>query len=79
MKVFDLLLYVVFLGAFLLILFAAGTRDANAPPPVEEAAESAGTALAPPSRFDEQVLIQASSPKDGVGTAFAINLSLIHI
>lgn len=73
MKVFDLLLYVAVLGVFLLLLFAAGTRNADAPPPVPEAAETAGAALAPPSRFDEQVLIQASSPKDGVGTAFAIN------
>ena len=73
MKVFDLLLYIVSFGIFVLILFAAGTRDANVPPPVPEAAETAGAALAPPSRFDEQVLIQASSPKDGVGTAFAIN------
>ncbi len=73
MKVFDLLLYVVLLGLFLLLVHAAGTRDANAPPPAPEAAETAGAALAPPSRFDEQVLIQASSPKDGVGTAFAIH------
>lgn len=74
MKVLDLLAYILAFGVFLLVMFSAGTRDVDAPRPAPEAAESAGTALAPPSRFDEQVLIQASSPKDGVGTAFAINV-----
>lgn len=73
MRVLDLLAYIAALGAVVVMLFSARTRDANAPPPVPESIANAGAALAPPSRFDEQVLIQADSPKDGVGTAFAIN------
>lgn len=73
MKVLDLLAYILAFGMFILGMFSTGTRDADVPPPAPEASESAGAALAPPSRFDEQVLIQASSPKDGVGTAFAIS------
>ena len=73
MKFLDLMAYVAALGVFLLTLFSSATRDANAPPAIPEEITNAGVALAPPSRFDEQVLIQASSPRDGVGTAFAIN------
>lgn len=73
MRFLDLLAYIAALGAVILALFSAGTRDADAPPAPPEAVAEAGAALAPPSRFDEQVLIQASSPRDGVGTAFAIN------
>ena len=73
MRILDLVAYVAALSVFLLALFSAATRDVNAPPPVPEAITNAGAALAPPSIFDEQVLIQAASPRDGVGTAFAIN------
>lgn len=73
MKILDLLAYVAALGVLIMVLFSSATHDANAPPPAPEALENAGEALAPPSRFDEQVLIQASSPRDGVGTAFAVN------
>ena len=73
MKILDLLAYIAALAVFLLTLFSAATRDANAPPPVPGVPENAGSTLAPPSVFDEQVLIQATSPRDGVGTAFAIN------
>jgi len=72
-KFLDLMAYVAALGVFLLALFSSATRDANAPPAIPEEVANAGAALAPPSRFDEQVLIQAASPRDGVGTAFAIN------
>lgn len=73
MRILDLLAYIAALGVFVMVVFSAGTRNANAPPPAPDSIENAGAALAPPSRYDEQVLIQASSPQDGVGTAFAIN------
>ena len=73
MKILDLLAYIAALSVCLLTLFSAATRGADAPPPVPDTLKNAGSALAPPSVFDEQVLIQANSPRDGVGTAFAIN------
>jgi len=73
MKFLDLMAYVASLGVFLLVLFSSATRDADVPQPMPDFVVNAGAALAPPSRFDEQVLIQAASPRDGVGTAFAIN------
>lgn len=73
MRVLDLLAYLSVLGMTVLLLFSAGTRHADAPPPPPDALDDAGVALAPPSPFDEQVLIQAQSPQDGVGTAFSIN------
>lgn len=73
MRVLDLLAYIATLGVVVMLLFSAGTRNANAPPPDRDSGANIGAALAPPSPFDEQVLIQAESPKDGVGTAFAIN------
>jgi len=73
----DLVAYVLVLGMFVLTVFSAGTRDADAPPPpplLETASsEGEGPALAPASQFDEQILIQAQTPQDGVGTAFAVN------
>lgn len=73
MRFLDLLAYISALGVVVLVLFSAGTRDANAPPPPPDAVEDTGVALAPPSRYDEQVLIQAARPQDGVGTAFAVS------
>ncbi|MEL7130071.1 MAG: serine protease [Pseudomonadota bacterium] len=73
MRVLDLLAYLLVLGMTVLLLFSAGTRHADAPPPPPDALEEAGVALAPPSPFDEQVLIQVARPQDGVGTAFAVN------
>lgn len=73
MKILDLFAYIATLGIVLLLFFSAATRGANAPPPAPDSGATAGAALAPPSRFDEQVLIQAASPRDGVGTAFAIS------
>ena len=73
MRILDLLAYLAAFSVFMTLVFSAGTRNANAPPPAPDSVENAGVALAPPSRFDEQVLIQAASPRDGVGTAFAIN------
>lgn len=73
MRVLDLLAYMTALGVVVLVLFSSRTPGANAPPAPLHSVENIGEALAPPSRFDEQVLIQAASPRDGVGTAFAIN------
>lgn len=73
MRFLDLLAYIAALGVVIVGLYSSGTHNADAPPPPPEVIANAGTALAPPSRFDEQVLIQASNPQDGVGTAFAIN------
>ena len=74
MRILDLVAYVLVLGMFVLVMFSAGTRNAQAPPPPPPiASDGLGVPLAPPSRFDEQILIQATSPQDGVGTAFAVN------
>ncbi|MEM9667936.1 MAG: serine protease [Pseudomonadota bacterium] len=73
MRTLDLLAYLSVLGMTVLLLFSAGTRDADAPPAPPNALEEVGIALAPPSPFDEQVLIQVARPQDGVGTAFSIN------
>ncbi len=72
MRSLDLVAYIMALGMFVLVVFSAGTRDADAPPPPPKAHE-VGRELAPPSQFDEQVLIQTQRPQDGVGTAFAVN------
>lgn len=73
MRILDLLAYVSVLGMSVLLLFSAGTLHADAPPPPPDALDETGAELAPPSPFDEQVLIQVAGPQDGVGTAFAIN------
>ncbi|MEO9969751.1 MAG: serine protease [Hyphomonadaceae bacterium] len=75
MRILDLVAYIFALGMFVLVLFSAGTRDVDAPPPLPTITilDDEGRPLAPPSRFDEQILIQAQSPQDGVGTAFAVN------
>ncbi len=72
MRILDLVAYLLTLGMFVLVMFSAGTRHADAPPP-PPFADEIGRELAPPSQFDEQILIQAQSPQDGVGTAFAVN------
>lgn len=75
MRILDLVAYILVLGMFVLVMFSVGTRDADAPPPLPQITvlDDEGQPLAPPSRFDEQILIQAQSPQDGVGTAFAVN------
>ncbi len=72
MRKFDWLLYVSVLGLIVLVLFAQSDQaDAPEAPPIELDAE--GPTLPPPSPLDEQILIQMDGPKDGVGTAFAVN------
>lgn len=70
MRFLDVLVYVVALGAVLLVLFASDSGQ-DAPPPMLP--EEEGPLLPPSSVFDEQILIQVESPKDGLGTAFAVN------
>ena len=72
MRILDLVAYSLTLGMFVLVMFSAGTRHADAPPP-PPTADEIGRELAPPSQFDEQILIQTQRPQDGVGTAFAVN------
>lgn len=72
MRKFDWLLYVSVLGLIVFVLFAQSDQaDAPEAPPTELDAE--GPTLPPPSPLDEQILIQMDGPKDGVGTAFAVN------
>lgn len=67
----DWVLYTLVLGVILWAVFSGGSEDAPPPPP--EAIKQEGAMLPPSSAFDERVLVQVTSPKSGVGTAFAIN------
>ncbi|MEL6724383.1 MAG: serine protease [Pseudomonadota bacterium] len=67
----DWVIYALVLGVVLWAIFSGGTDDAPPPPP--EAIQEEGAMLPPPSAFDERVLVQVTSPKSGIGTAFAIN------
>ncbi|WP_065383058.1 serine protease [Hyphomonas sp. ND6WE1B] len=72
MRKFDWLLYVTALGLVVFVLFAQGDH-ADAPEAPPTVLEADGPTLPPPSPFDEQILIQVDAPKDGIGTAFAVN------
>jgi len=67
----DWVIYALVLGVVLWAIFSGGTDDA--PPPSPEAIKREGAMLPPPSAFDERVLVQVTSPKSGIGSAFAIN------
>lgn len=67
----DWILYALALGAVLWAIFSGGSDDT--PPPHPDAIKKEGAMLPPPSAFDERVLVQVTSPKSGIGTAFAIN------
>lgn len=67
----DWVIYALVLGVVLWAIFSGGTDDAPPPPP--EAIQQEGAMLPPPSAFDERVLVQVTAPKNGIGTAFAIN------
>jgi S1-C subfamily serine protease len=71
---FDWLLYMSALGLIVFVLFAQG-RHADAPEAPPTLLETDGPTLPPPSPLDEQILIQVDAPKDGIGTAFALNRS----
>ena len=74
MRSFDWVLYLVVLSAVVWTLFA-NEHNADAPESPPTVLESDGPTLPPPSILDEQILVQVDSPKDGIGTAFAINNS----
>ena len=69
----DWILYLLALGVVLWVLFSGPDHDAPPPPP--EAIRAEGAMLPPASILDDRIIVQVNSPKDGVGTAFAINQS----
>lgn len=68
----DWVIYLLALGAVLVGVFGI-SPDQDAPPPPPEVFEQEGAMLPPASPFDERVLVQVTSPRDGIGTAFAVN------
>ncbi len=68
----DWIIYALALAGVLWAIFSSSPQQ-DAPPPPPEAIEQEGAMLPPSSPFDSQVLVQVSKPKDGIGTAFAIN------
>lgn len=68
----DWIVYILALGVVLWVVYSVDrTPDAPEPPP--EVLRQDGPLLPPPSAFDEQILVRVEEPKDGVGTAFAVN------
>ncbi|MCA8900945.1 MAG: trypsin-like peptidase domain-containing protein [Hyphomonas sp.] len=72
MRKFDWLLYLFVFGLLVWTLLSKD-RHADAPEPAPYLLESDGPTLPPPSPLDDQVLVQVDAPKDGIGTAFAVN------
>jgi serine protease Do len=72
MRSFDWVLYLLVFTVVVGTLFA-NERSADAPEPPPTMLESDGPTLPPPSILDEQILVQVDEPKDGIGTAFAVN------
>lgn len=72
MRSFDWVIYVAVLAVFVWTMFAQDPK-ADAPEPAPAIIEADGPTLPPPSPLDEQVLVQVNEPKDGIGTAFAVN------
>lgn len=74
MRGFDWLIYAAALGFILLVVFSlAPEAEAPKPAPPSEIAQEMGPLLPDPSPLDELVVVQTGPPKDGVGTAFAVN------
>lgn len=72
MRSFDWVIYGLVLGVLIWTLFLTDRgADAPEPPPVSMRVD--GPTLPPPSPLDEQILVNVSEPKDGIGTAFAVN------
>ncbi len=67
----DWIIYGLALGIVLWSVFSSPSQDAPPPPP--ESIRNEGAMLPPASAFDERVLVQVTAPKDGIGTAFAVN------
>ncbi|KCZ45443.1 S1 family peptidase [Hyphomonas pacifica] len=74
MRSFDWVIYMAVLAVFVWTMFAQDPK-ADAPEPAPAVIEADGPTLPPPSPLDEQVLVQVNEPKDGIGTAFAVNKS----
>jgi len=72
MRSFDWVIYALVLGVVVWTMFSQDPK-ADAPEPPPTVLESEGSTLPPPSPLDELVLVQVSEPKDGIGTAFAVN------
>jgi len=72
LRIPDWIIYLAALGVVLWALFAAGP-EADAPEPPPEVLAEDGPLLPPPSVFDDQILVRVDEPKDGIGTAFALN------
>jgi S1-C subfamily serine protease len=70
-KYIDLFVYVLVLGVLIVVL--TGNNRGTDAPPAPPTTVNDGPLLPPPSAFDEQILVQIEGPKDGLGTAFAIN------
>lgn len=68
----DWVVYLLALGVVLFAVFGT-SPDHDAPPPPPEVFKEEGAMLPPASPFDERVLVQVTGPRDGVGTAFAVN------
>jgi serine protease Do len=74
MRSFDWVLYLLVFCVLVGTMFA-NEHNADAPEPPPTFLESDGPTLPPASILDEQILVQVDEPKDGIGTAFAVNNS----
>ncbi|MEM9939286.1 MAG: serine protease [Pseudomonadota bacterium] len=68
----DWVIYLLALCGVLWAIFSSSSTQ-DSPNTLPEAIEREGATLPPASAFDERVLVQVSRPKDGIGTAFAVN------
>ena len=73
MRLPDWFVYSLILSAFVGVLFLSGSDDEDTPYLPDETLEETGLLLPAPSVFDDRILIEVGEPKDGVGTAFALN------
>lgn len=72
MRRFDIVLYVLLLS-IVLAVYIRTTNNGNAPEPLPDHAQQDGPMLPMPSIYDEQILVPVEAPRNGIGTAFAVN------
>lgn len=72
MRRFDIVLYVLVL-CIVLAVYIRTTNTGSAPEPLPDHEVQDGPMLPLPSIYDEQILISVDAPRNGIGTAFAIN------